>query len=199
MQEATIHTEKDTLRQVALGDEAAFRRLFHEYWPHIYGVAVVLTKSAILAEDMTQEVFLKIWLKRQDLPAIDRFRDYLFIVARNHIFSELRKHSREQGFTENLIRYFRDQRSDPEMALLQKESIRLIQESIERLPTQQRTVLRMSRDQGLTHEQIAAELGISKNTVRNHMVQALHHIREFLEQNADGLLLYICLFETCLR
>lgn len=148
---------------------------------------------------MVQDVFLKIWLKRAELPAIESFRDYLFIVARNHILSELRKRSRDQAFTDALVDYFHDQEGNPEQQLLRKETGRLIGASIESLPDQQRTVYRMSREQGLSQDEIAAALGISKNTVRNHMAQALRNIRAFLEQHSDGLILHVCLITAWLN
>jgi RNA polymerase sigma-70 factor (family 1) len=190
MQEAPLHTERELLARIAAGDETAFRQVFHDYWPQIYGVSLMLTKSVHLAEDMTQEVFLKIWLKRENLPEIKSFRDYLFIVARNHIFDELRRRSREEPFAEAVLAHFSDERPTPEQELLYKESTRIIQDTIEQLPPQQLAVYRMTREQGMSHEQIATALGISKNTVRNHVAQALGTIREALDRHTGDLLLY---------
>jgi RNA polymerase sigma-70 factor (family 1) len=205
MHSASVHSSHYLLVRVAAGDQAAFRLLYNEHWQNIYGVAFVLTRSTTLAEDMVQEVFAKVWLKRDELPKVEKFREWLFLVARNHIFNELRRQRRDDRLVGGLVNYFATQRdgheqiADPEQALLHKESSRLIRESIERLPAQQQTVYRMARDQGMTREQIAETLGLSTNTVRNHMTQALRSIREYLEKHADSLLLYICLIDSLLR
>lgn len=151
----------------------------------------MLTKSEALAEDLVQDVFVQVWLKRAELPKIGQFGDWLFIVARNRVLNELQKRSREAPFTESLLEYFQDQRRTPEQIFLQREAGRLIHESIERLAPQQQAVYRMSREQGMSHEAIADALGISKNTVHNHLTQALRNMRAYLESHSDGLLLWI--------
>jgi RNA polymerase sigma-70 factor (ECF subfamily) len=195
---STLYLEKELLQQIAAGDEKAFCRVFSEHWQNIYGVAFMLTKSAVLAEDMVQEIFLKIWIKRAHLPEVENFRNFLFVVARNHIFSELRKQSNEVSFTEQLIDYFTETRKDPEKALVHKQASEMISKAIEQLSPQQRVVYELSRDKGLTRDQIARQMGISPNTVRNHMAGALEQIRQYLQRHADGFLFTICIIETFL-
>jgi RNA polymerase sigma-70 factor (ECF subfamily) len=175
------YNENNILQQVAAGDDQAFRQLFHHHWDNIYGVAFMFVKHAEQAEELVQDIFLKIWNKKENLAAVVDFKNYLFIIARNHIFSELRKKSKEQAFTEQLIHYFTDNSGNPEQQLLDKESQELLRQAIVQLPEQQRTVYQLVREQGLTHEETAARLQISKNTVRNHMARALEGIRKSLE------------------
>src|SRR5690606_728046 len=107
------------------------------YWQSIYGVAYVLTKSVPMAEDMVQEVFMKLWIKRAQLPKVENIRNYLFIMARNHIFNELQKRSTDILFTNHLFEYFTDTKETPEKKILQKEAEQIIGRIIERLPQQQ--------------------------------------------------------------
>ena len=86
----------------------------------------------------------------------------------------------------------------PEEQLLSKESRQLIHNAVSLLSPQQESVYRLSREGGLKYEEIAEQLGISKSTVRNHMVKALQTIREYLQAHAEGLLLAICLFAATL-
>ncbi len=106
MENSILHTENDLLKRVAAGDEAAFTQLFDSYWDNIYGVAYVITKSRETARDIVQEVFVKIWLLREELVNKDNFRNFLFIVARNHIFSELRKKKKRPGLYQSINRLF---------------------------------------------------------------------------------------------
>ncbi len=189
--------EKDLLRQVAAGDEKAFGLLFHQHWDHIYTVALSITRSVTISEDLVQDIFLKIWLNRSQLTSIEHFDNYLFIVARNAIYTSLR----QTGIKESLLQKLEDPgtaRWTSEEELLAKESGRLIHEAVSQVSPQQQAVYRLSRESGLKYEQIAQQLGISKSTVRNHMVKALQNIREYLQANTDDLLLILCLLSAVL-
>jgi RNA polymerase sigma-70 factor (ECF subfamily) len=179
------YDEISLLSAIAKGDEAAFRQLFDQYWDNIYGVAFAFTKSPVIAEEMAQDVFVKIWLKREHLPQVKKFGDYLFIIARNHIFSELRKKILEQPFSDHLLNYFQETGNTPENRLLLRETEQLLQKAIEQLPPQQHLIYCLSRDQGLNQEEIAAKLDISKNTVKSHMSKALQFIRNYLQMHAE--------------
>lgn len=180
------------------GDESAFREFFHLYSHHIYNVAFIMTKSAGLAEDMVQEVFLKIWLSRASLAGVENLKAYLYTSARHHILNELRKKSHHLQFTDALLEYFSESADNPEQALLRKESRGFLHQAIAHLPDRQRLIYRLSKEKGLKQEEIAARLNISQHTVRNHLAQALVNIRHFLERATTGTLLLFCLLQASL-
>ena len=184
---ASLEYENELLSLVAEGNEKAFRRIFDHYWHNIYAVALTLTKSAVVSEEIVQDVFLKIWLKRGELASIIKFDAYLFIIARNHIYNELRKKTLEQPFRDNLEEYFADS-GLPEQELLMKETKELVHNAVQQLPGQKRTVFELSRNAGLDYTNIAEKLGISKLTVKSHMTKALQYIRHYLQTHTSGLL-----------
>jgi RNA polymerase sigma-70 factor (family 1) len=188
--------ERYLLEKVGEGDEKAFGLLFHQHWDHIYTVALSITHSSTVSEDLVQEIFLKIWLNRQQLPSIENFDDYLFIIARNTIYTSLRR----TGIKENFLQKLESPRAvrTPEEELLAKESRELIRNAILQLSPQQQEVYRLSRETGLKYEQIAQQLGIAKSTVRNHMVKALQKIRDYLRAGSVDLLLFLCLLPVFL-
>lgn len=190
-----MHNEGELLKLVAAGDEHAYRELFHRHWNNVYSVALVLTKSVELAEDMVQDIFLKIWQKREHFTEVERFEDYLFIMARNHIYTELKKKARDDQFKQQVYQYFDSGINNAEIQLLTKETQVQINKAIAQLTPQQQLVYRMSREQGLSHEEIAEKLNISRNTVRNHIVQSLKQIREYLNDNVSGATLVLCLLK----
>ncbi len=194
-----VNNESALLRRVAEGDETAYRQLFHLHWNNVYTVALMLTKSVPLAEDMVQDVFLKIWQKREQFAEIERFEDYLFIMARNHIYTELKKQAKNEGFKQQLVDFFEDSAHHADLALLTKETQHQIESAIQQLTPQQQLVYRLSRDQGLSHEEIAQQLNISRNTVRNHIVQALKVIRDYLKGNTSGAVLVFGLLKIFFR
>jgi RNA polymerase sigma-70 factor (ECF subfamily) len=190
---STLNNEKELLIEIAAGNEKAFRRLFDHYWDNIYSVAFALTKSSVLSEEIVQDVFLKIWLKRDLLASVTKFDDYLFIAARNQIYNELRKKTVEQPFVEHLEQHFLESSALPEEMMLLKETKQLIDKAVEQLPAQQQAVFKLSRNEGLDHAKIAEKLGISKLTVKSHMTKALQSIRQYLQTHTDGLLLVACI------
>lgn len=191
-----IAHQKIWLKQIAEGDETAFKDLFDMYWEHLYSVSLVLTKSATLAEDMVQEIFLKIWVKREELMAVEKLEGYLFIVARNHIYNVLKKHQKEEQYRKYILGWFETNRENPEQELLYKESTQLLQQAIGQLSGQQQAIYKMTREQGLSYEQVAQQLHISPNTVRNHVVNSLKAIREYLKEHASPLSLLLSLLGT---
>lgn len=191
-------TEAEIIRQVANGNHRAFNQLFNEYWDNIYGVAFTLTRSREHARDMVQEVFVKLWLVRAELTEKESFRNFLFIIARNHIISELRKKSRRTDFRDHLQDYFNESPFHADHQTLYKESAYLLRQAVEQLPEQQRMVYQLSREHGWSQEQMADYLQISRNTIKTHMSRALMAIRKYLEDHAGGTLLIICLMEAFL-
>ena len=184
-----LDKENLLLLEIAEGNEKAFRRLFDHYWRKIYSVAFVLTKSSTVSEEIVQDVFLKIWLKREQLPAIQKFDGFLFTIARNHIYNNLRSKTTELPFVEQLEQCFVETSGLPDQELFLKETKQMIERAVEQLPAQQRTVFELSRNDGLDHAKIAERLAISKLTVKSHMTQALKSIRTYLQVHKDGLLL----------
>ena len=186
---ALLDNENELLLQVAEGDERAFRQLFDHYWNKIYSVALTLTKSIALSEEIVQDVFLKIWLKREQLPSVERFDSFLFTVAKNHIYNELRKKTIEQPFVEHLEQHFLESSALPEQMMLLKETKQLIDKAVQQLPDQQRAVFELSRNEGLDYNAIADQLGISRSTVKNHMTKALQFLRQYLNAHRGELVL----------
>lgn len=172
---ASLKNENELLSLVAEGNEKAFRRIFDHCWRNIYAMAVDLTKSAVVSEEIVHNVFLSLWLKRGEPASIMKFDAYLFFSARNHIYNELRKKTLEQPFTDYPGQYFADT-GLPEQELLLKKTKQVVCNAIQQLPGQQRSVFELSRSASLDYTNIADKLGISKlprNTKLSVVLKAL--------------------------
>jgi RNA polymerase sigma-70 factor (family 1) len=169
--------EKELLMKIAKGDENAFSLLFNKYQQKIYALAYHLTESTHHAEEIVQDVFLKIWLKQTQLVQINNFESYLFIIARNHIYSSLRVLSREKTFNNELDLRIADHENSLDTLIDYKELTSLIHDAANSLPEQQYEVYRLSKEEGKTREQIAGVLKISPETVKVHLSRAMRTIR----------------------
>ena len=169
------------LKQTAAGDEKAFQQLFIAYWDKLYANALYLIKSPEAARDLTQEVFIKIWLKREKLSDVLLFEPWLYRVAKNVFIDHLRK----QLVLDSLQEIESIEDSDeqtPQRKLELNELIMQVNGAIASLPAQMQAAFRLSRFHGLTHEQIAQRMNISKVTSQNYIARSLVVIRKYLMQ-----------------
>lgn len=180
--------EKELLLRIAEGDEKAFTELFNAFDPKVYPFVLKMVKSESLAEEITQEVFVKIWTGRSKLTHIENPEAYIIRMAANHSINAIKKHVSDRVF---LLRLSQEPGNDnhyhTENQFNYTETRRLIDEAAELLPAQQKQVFHLSRTEGLNYEEIAERMKISKNTVRNHLVEALKSIRRFLQEHGVEL------------
>jgi RNA polymerase sigma-70 factor (family 1) len=181
-----IHSEDELLILLQNGNEEAFARLFNMYRGSIYTVACKFLKSPVLAEEIVQDVFLKIWFKRSEMGGIKDFNAYLFIMARNFIFDRIKKIAYETAAKVQL----KDEPfciNDTEHLVRQHQCQQLLQQAIELLPPQQKKIYLLAKDNGMSHEKIASEMKLSKLTVKTHMSKALQNIRKYLSTHLNML------------
>lgn len=170
----TAEELSDWLHQISEGNQDVFARLLHAYWNKVFTQALTYLKQRALAQEITQDVFLKIWGAREKLPALDNFSNYLFIISRNEIISAMRKKG------QNLTGPDDDLPADllsPDEQLQYKETYNRLLDAINQLPPTRRLVFKMSRLEGRSYDEIGKELGISRNGVKDHIVKALNFLR----------------------
>lgn len=185
----TLHNEIELLRLTALGDELAFGRLFEHYKDRIYTIAFKLTRSNIISEEIVQDVFLKIWQKRADLNSIQNFSAYLFIVARNTGYKILKDTARNYKVVALSDEDQITLNNDAADLLIEKEYGMILQNAIDRLPSQQKQVYYLLKAQGYKRDEVADQLHIQPETVKFHLAQAMKNIRAFCMMH---LSLFLC-------
>ncbi|HEY0669741.1 MAG TPA: sigma-70 family RNA polymerase sigma factor [Sphingobacteriaceae bacterium] len=175
----SLYDEKSLLIQAAEGDEMAFTQLFNSSHQELGDYMFALTKSMISAEEIVQDVFIKIWEKREQLAFVNNFRAYLFTVSRNYAFNALRQQARNAAKLEKWTHYQMQESSgtdDPDL----EEYYVLIDEAISQLPPQQQKAWFLSRCEGLKHEEIASRLSLSRETVKRHISLASSSIKRYV-------------------
>ena len=187
-----LHTEKELLAQIAGGNEKAFRTLFGGYYARLFNYIFSFIKSRQITEELVMDVFLKIWMGRDIIPQIEKFDAFLFRVAHNKSIDFLRSVARDPKFQDLLwdqIQLTNGVQADS--SILTREYEAKLREAVSLLSPQRKKVYQLSREQDMTHDQIAVQLKLSKNTVNNHIVDAQIFIRTYLSKNYDILILVI--------
>lgn len=184
-----INHERALLQQVAEGNTDAFRALFHAHQQKIGTFVLGWTKSLPLAEEIVQDVFLKVWLNKEILPTIDRFEAYLYTIARNQSFNALKQAARERIKAKEWAAAFELEQEDNDQ--LSEQYLPIIEKAIQQLPQQQQKVYLLKKQQGLKYEEIAAQMNISPETARKHLAAALKNITRFV-QDYQVVLTIIC-------
>lgn len=183
MEHTPPYDVKALLSRIAEGDEKAFRIFFDLYRLRFYAVALKMTRSETTAEEMVQDIFLQIWQNRSSLTRIDHPDSYFFTVLYRQVYRFYKKLALEKRLLK-LISESPGFRNITDETILAQESERLINEAVAKLPPQQQMVFRLSKQQGMSREQVAEQLQISPLTVRNHLAEAIRFIRSYLRHAA---------------
>ena len=164
------------LYELSQGNELAFTKLYNEYKNVVFSTALKITKSRILAEEVVQDVFLKIWQNHENLAEITNIENYLFIISRNHIFDMIKKIARDTSLVVD-SNYKNTSTNDTEDAIKDDQYNIILNKIVVQLPPQQQKIYKMAKWDGLSHQKIGEDLGISTETVKKHMAQALKFVR----------------------
>ena len=186
------HTEKETVGQLIHGDRIAFTYLYNDYADKVYYFALKYLRSQEAAENLTQEVFVKLWETRDRLDPEFSFNAYLFTIARNTIFNSHRKKRNELAYLNHLNLVFNHAEFKTEQEFHLKELQVHIEQCVDKLPAQRQIVFRMSRTEGFSHKEIAMKLGISEKTIAAHIRLALKTLRKYLKENKIYILTFLC-------
>ena len=182
--------DKELLTKLKEGDELAFVKIYNQYRNKVYSYAYQLSKSADTAEEIVQEVFIRIWQKREQINTDFSFQGYIKKITLNHVLNHLKKIAREKALQEEVFLHIAENNSRTEDKLLEKELRKIYEEAIAQLPAQKKLIYQMVRTEELSHEEIAIKLSISKNTVKNHMVEASKFVRDYVRKNG-GVICFI--------
>lgn len=188
-----LEDEANLLLRLADGDERAFEAVFHHYRRRIYAYGFHLFENGDRADELVQDVFLKVWINRHKIPRIVRFDAWLFIMTRNHVFDTLKEMARELSAKKVMEETPSPTLNTVENQLISKENDQRLRYALDRLSPQQKLIFTLSRQQGMKHGEIATHLNISVNTVKTHLVHALKTLRGALHLPSDSVLFFCVL------
>ena len=187
MSETKGNSEKLLVSELKNHNEKAFRKLFDMYHQEIYAFSISLLKSKEHAQENVQDVFLKIWLHRENLNPDFSFKSFLFTIARNQAFNFLNKAANDRVLKEEIFYTSQKSSDQGDYSIREADCKKLKKQAIKQLSPKRKLIFKMSRKEGKSYEEISQELGISVNTVKSQMSKALESLRQYLNLH-DGIL-----------
>ena len=175
-----LHEEDKIVRQLIAGDESAFELLYHSYKRPLAINLLRLLKSEELAEEVLQDLFIRIWDKRHQIDPDKSFSSFLFTVAKNMVYDLFRKSARDERLTAYLMANSSELYSHVEEQLFKKENEQLLYATLDKLPPQRRRVFMLFKIEEKSYKEISEELGISKATINEHITKANRFLKEQL-------------------
>lgn len=154
-------------------DDSAFREIYERYNQTLYRFLYKFLKSPELTEDLTQEIFIKFWDGRLQLPHLLSLKSYLFTIGRNHVFNFLKRAGTDKNAKAEILKHYATDGNSFENVLHAKDYQRYLDALLLTLTPQSREVFRLCRQEGKTYDETADLLGISRNTVKKHMMRTM--------------------------
>ena len=190
--------ERSLILRLIEGDEDALCELYATYKNRLIYFAMRFLKSREYAEDVFQDAFTVVWQSRRFINPDASFSSYLYTIMRNRILNQLRNAANEEKLKESILSQALDYTEDTKREVMLNDLKSLISHALQQLTPRQREIFEMSREAQLSHKEIADKLGISINTVQEHISTSLKLIRTYLikysgSEYVDLLLLLICL------
>jgi RNA polymerase sigma-70 factor (family 1) len=186
--------EKDIVQRLKSGEVQAFDEIYNLYSKRIYRFAYSFLKTKVNAEEIVQEVFLRVWEKRAKINKYYSFKAFLFTVSHNIIIDNFRENLKEQKYVEFLKENAVVFHSDTEMSMEYSELNKMYWDAIDLLPERRRLIFKLHRIEGLSYSEISQKLNISNKTVENQMSSALKFLKEKLGSYFLSALLFYYLF-----
>ena len=181
----STHTDDDLLALLRKNNTQAFAGLYSRYRQDIYRYILTLVKVPELAEDLVQDVFIKIWNVRERLEIRQNFRSYLFRVCHNSAVNMNKQIASNRRLFNQLLHHYP---AIPESEYYSQEELlrydSLVEEALNSLSQQRRKIYEMCRKEKKSYEEVARELGISRNTVKAHITQTLSLLRVYISKHA---------------
>jgi len=185
------YEESTLLVLLSQDSEYAFQLVFDRYRNTIYKVSMMYVKSPVIAEEIVQDVFLKLWFHRHNLTEIRSLESWLFVLAKNLALNSIRKIAHEWTARQKWVRQSDPAADRADAKLISAENNELMKQAVQRLSPHQQEVFTLAREQGLSYDDIAKKLCMSRLTVKTHMARALNSIRRFLYRHGVTPLLFI--------
>ncbi len=180
--------EKDLLLRLQQGDEVAFEAIYRKYSLRLFGFILRLVKDRDVAEDLLQEMFIKVWQNRSGIDLEKSYHTYLFTIAKHLVYNYIRRTSLKVQVAAYITSQSSELYSHVEEQLYFREFNEALQQAIDSLPPRRRDVYIRCKVTGMSYQQAADELGCSVAAVNAHIVKATKTIKDHLSLTKPSIL-----------
>lgn len=182
-----IHTlsETELILRVKKGDRKAFAQLYSQHLNSLYRYIYLFTKSKVFAEETVQNVFVKIWERREQLENISSFKSYIFRAAKNSLMDEIRRSSVKAKALCVIKPETEECALQSDSKLIYNEFLQITHDAIALLPEKRKQIVEMRIDEDLSLDEIAERLSISKNVVKKQLYAGMTFVRTHLQKNTE--------------
>ena len=178
-------TEKQVVLKLRAGNHNVFKKFVRDNYNPVFYLCLGITKSRETSEELTSDVFLKVWNKRETLPLSGSLQAYLRAVSRNTAIDFIRSRKFQLVSIEDIKSFDFTSTTTTDNDLLEAEMKKVYQEALNSLTPRRKEIFKLSREENLTYEEIAKKLNISKNTVEVQMGFALRSLKSFVRHKTD--------------
>jgi RNA polymerase sigma-70 factor (family 1) len=192
-----ILDEKILLEQLINNDQQAFKQIYFLYSGRLYGNILKLVKSEPVAQEILQDVFIKIWDHRHSINTAKSFHAYLFRIAENMVCNFYKKASRDKVALRLLMSRSSEQYCHIEEEIFCKEEASFLSDAIGGLPPQRRQVFELCKMEGKSYDEVSRLLGISVSTISDHIVKANRFLKEYYFKN-NGVIAPLLIVALCM-
>jgi RNA polymerase sigma-70 factor (family 1) len=185
------HTDIVLLQLIAQGEQAAFTAIYQRHWKPLFREAMNVLRSQKEAEDCVQEVFVSLWKRRTVIVVTGTLSAYLHTAIRYKCFDRIERDMIRGGYLDDFIAYqaSRQSQSSVEEEMDARNLAASIDRLVDTMPEKMREVFRLSRQEQLTHKEIAGRLNISEETVKKQIYLALKILRSHLGDTSFAMLI----------
>jgi RNA polymerase sigma-70 factor (family 1) len=179
------------VNQMIQGDFKAFGMLYEKYFDNLLLFTIKMVKVRAEAEEIVQNLFIKIWLRREKIDEAQNFKSYIYRIAINDVYNYTKKKAVERAYSEHVKHNLSDLEHKTLNDIYYSDLVLQIGNLVQQMPPQRRQVFQMNKEQGLSNDEISLVLNISKRTVENHMYRAISFLKQHIKEGVTISLLFI--------
>src|SRR5690606_4481496 len=173
----STYTDQQLVLMVQEHDERAFVEIYERYWALLFSVALKFTKDRDISMDVVQDIYTDFWSSPARLNSHTSLKSYLYLTVRNRVIDAAKHNKVKERYLNSLAGFANRYNETTDDTVIYREFVDIMDTLITTLPTKMQRIFRMSREEGMSHAEIATQLGISEHTVKKTINRALHVLR----------------------